>query len=316
MGVLPKNLFLGTKNDIGDNDKKKIKVNNFADSIETVLGDFGWDNKAAGTIGLTLSNDNKKIESGKFITWGILQDKILKIPAHHIWDSADESIILSIRLTRAETFTFREGGLYSQYVDEQAIAHNFYDMVEGQQPVPILEQEKGERQIGKFCLRQVCQVSRSSSVKNGGVVISYVVLIYPTSKDQLLQGSELATSPSFPGLELCSGTMQLLPRPTTPWGCPVLPLLRASFDDSTMPNSVALRHAIGAVMTKTGSPDVVKDVSSLLNQWDSIANQPDLFMEAAPFTTWPEQPEPETDTGKKNKIVVLKTCPCDLGEKS
>jgi len=298
MGVLPKNLFTGTKNDISVGDKQKIKVNSFSDNIETVLGDFGWDSKAAGTIGLTLSNDNKKIESGRFITRGVLQDKILKIPAHHIWDAVDESIMLSIKLTRAETFTFREGGLYSQYVDEQAIAHSFYDAVEGQQPVPILAQEKEEKQIGKFCLRQVCQVSRSSSIKNG-VIISYVVLIYPTSKDQLLQGSELAASPSFPGLELCAGTMQLLPKPTTAWGCPVLPLLRSNFEDNTIPNSVAMRHAIGAVMTKTGNPEVVKDVSSLLHRWDNIADQPDTFVEAATNTTWPEQPEPESETGKK-----------------
>jgi len=296
MGVLPKNLFSGTR-DICENDKKKIRVSNFSENIATVLADFGWNSKAAGTIGLTLSNDNKRVETARLITRGALQEKVLKVPANHIWEAADESVTLSIKLHRAETFSFRDGGLYSQYVDGDATSHSFYSVGEGRQPAAILEAEKEEHRIGKFCLRQVCQVNRSSSVK-AGVSLSYVVLIYPTSKEQLLQGSEMAANPSWPGLELCSGTLQLLPRPTAAWGCPILPLIRASFEEDTMPSSAALRHAIGAVMTKAGGHSVAKDVGALLEQWDAIGEQPDTFVELAPTTTWPEQPEPEPETGK------------------
>ncbi len=58
MKTLPKTLFSGSE-DISENNKKKLFVNNFSDNAETVLGDFAWDGKATGIIGLTLSNDNR-----------------------------------------------------------------------------------------------------------------------------------------------------------------------------------------------------------------------------------------------------------------
>jgi hypothetical protein len=83
MKPLPKTLFSGSEN-IGEQDREKIFVNNFSDSVEKVLGDFFWDGKAAGAIGLTLSNDNKRVESGRFITTGTLVEKSLKVAANEI----------------------------------------------------------------------------------------------------------------------------------------------------------------------------------------------------------------------------------------
>jgi len=181
MKPLPKTLFSGSEN-IGEQDREKIFVNNFSDSVEKVLGDFFWDGKAAGAIGLTLSNDNKRVESGRFITTGTLVEKSLKVAANEIWEDADESVILTIKLPRADIFKFTDGGLYSQYVDEESVTYYMHSIAEGKPPTPIPVQEKEEWQIGKFCLRQVCYVSKSSTAR-GGVFLTYVVLIFPTSKD-------------------------------------------------------------------------------------------------------------------------------------
>lgn len=305
MGVLPKTLFAGAE-DICDNDLQKIKVNNFSDNIETVLGEFAWDGQAAATIGLTLSADNKRIESGLFITRGALSDKRIKMPACSLWEDADPKVVLTINLTRAEVFKFTEGGLYSQYADQGAVNHYLHSVEEGKAPQPIMEQEKEEWQIGNFCLRQICNVSKSSTAKHG-ITISYVVMIYPTTKDGLLQGSELASSPSWPGLKLCSGEMQLLPRPTAAWRCPVLPLLRtSSSEERTVPSGTALRHAIGAIMGKSGGPDIVKDAASLLTKWDHLAAHPEEFREKAATMAWPEQASPEPETGKKKFKCIHK----------
>ena len=251
MKTLPKSLFAGSEN-FSENDKKRLFVNNFSDNVETVLGEFAWDGKATGIIGLTLSNDNRRVESGRFYTRGVLQERSIKVAASEIWENAHESVTLTIKLPRAEVFRFTDGGLYSQYVDEEAVTYYMHSTVEDRPPVPIPAQEKEEWQVGKFCLRQVCYVSKSSTARSG-VTLTYVVLIFPTSKEQLLSGSELTSNPSWPGLRLCSGEMQLLPRPSTPWKCPILPLLRTSADERTTPSSTALRHAISAIMRKSSS---------------------------------------------------------------
>ncbi len=97
MKTLPKTLFSGGEN-ISENDKKKLFVNNFSDNIETVLGDFAWNGKATGVIGLTLSNDNRRVESGRFYTRGVLQERSIKVAASEIWENAHESVTLTIKL--------------------------------------------------------------------------------------------------------------------------------------------------------------------------------------------------------------------------
>jgi hypothetical protein len=163
MKTLPKTLFSGSEN-INDNDKKKLFVNNFSDSVETVLGEFGWDGKATGIISLTLSNDNRRVENGRFYTRGILQERRIKVAAS---ENAHESVTLTIKLPRAEVFKFTDGGLYSQYVDEEAVTYYMHSTVEDRPPVPIPAQEKEEWQIGKFCLRQ-CATSANPPQHEAG----------------------------------------------------------------------------------------------------------------------------------------------------
>jgi hypothetical protein len=90
MKSLPKTLFSGGEN-ISENDKKRLFVNNFSDNLETVLGDFSWDGKATGIIGLTLSNDNRRVEIGRFYTREVLQERSIKVAASEIWENAHES---------------------------------------------------------------------------------------------------------------------------------------------------------------------------------------------------------------------------------
>jgi len=296
MGVLPKTLFSGAE-EISENDKNKIFVNNFSESIEAVLSEFSWDGKIVGTIGLTISSDGKKIENGRFIPRGTLEAKTIKMAAADIWVNADETVILSIKLPRAEIFKYTEGGLYSQYVDEGAVNYTLHSVVEGKTPVPILDQEKADWNVGNFCLRQICYISKSSTAK-GGVVLSWTVLIFPRAKEQLLQASDLTASPSWPGLRLITGEMALGPKPTTTWRCPVLPLLRSNSEENRTPSGQSLRHAIGAIMRKAGRPDILLDGQSLDSRWKEIAERPQDFKEKPSLIDWPEQAEPESESGK------------------
>jgi hypothetical protein len=218
----------------------------------------------------------------------VLQERSIKVAASEIWENALESVTLTIKLPRAEVFKFTDSSLYSQYVDEEAVTYYMHSTLENRAPIPIPAQEKEEWQIGKFCLRQVCYISKSSTAR-GGVILTYVVLIFPTSKQQLLSGSELTANPSWPGLRLCSGEMQLLPRLNNPWKCPILPLLRTSLDDRSTPTSTALRHAICAIMRKSSSPDITEDIARLLEKWEHFAAHPTNFVEKPAPVTWPRQ---------------------------
>jgi hypothetical protein len=141
MKSLPKTLFSGSEN-INENDKKKLFVNNFSDNVETVLGDFAWDGKATGIMGLTLSNDNRRVESGRFYTRGTFQERSIKVAASEIWENAHESVTLTIKIPRAEVFRFTDGGLYSQYVDEEAVTYYMHSTVEDRPPVSHLSKRK------------------------------------------------------------------------------------------------------------------------------------------------------------------------------
>ncbi len=164
--------------------------------------------------------------------------------------------MLTIKLPRAEIFKFTNGGLYSQYVDKEAVTYYMHSVMEGKPPTPIPAQEKEEWQIGKFSLRQICYVSKSSTAR-GGVALTYVVLIFPTSKEQ---------------------------------------------------PEAALRHAIAAIMRKSGGPDIIDDVGSLLQKWNNLADHPGEFTEKAVPVAWPEQAPPEPETGKKYSIVLIRNC--------
>jgi hypothetical protein len=107
-------------------------------------------------------------------------------------------------------------------VKEEAVTYYMHSIVEGKPPTPLPAKEKEEWQIGKFCLRQICYVNKAST-ERGSVALTYVVLIFPTFKEQLVSDSELNANPSWPGLKLCSGEMQLLPRPTSPGSVPPPP---------------------------------------------------------------------------------------------
>jgi hypothetical protein len=54
----------------------------------------------------------------------------------------------------------------------------------------------------------------------------------------------------------------------------LLPLLRTGSEDTSIPSEAALRHAIAAIMRKSGSPDIIDDVGMLLQKWNNLADHP------------------------------------------
>jgi len=51
-------------------------------------------------------------------------------------------------------------------------------------------------------------------------------------------------------------------------------------------------------MRKSSSPDIMEDITSLLEKWEHLAANPTDFKEKAAPVSWPSMPAPEPETGK------------------
>jgi len=68
MSMLDQAVFFTGPEDISEDDLGKVEVANFTTDVGQALKEhFGW-GKLTGTIGLTLSPDNLRINKGVFIT--------------------------------------------------------------------------------------------------------------------------------------------------------------------------------------------------------------------------------------------------------
>ena len=168
-----------------------------------------------------------------------------------------------------------------------------HEIREGAVPRPILTNDLKEYGVGNFCLRLVCHPAKSSSTKNG-VRIKYHVMIYPAGVGELRQMSRQVCDASWPGIKLGEGECAMLPTPTTPWGCPILPLLRPGVP----PSGPVLRHAIAGIVGRCGAPEAARSAASLAAKWEKLnKNEGDFQPKPAPVT-WPAATPPAQSTGE------------------
>ena len=97
----------------------------------------------------------------------------------------------------------------------------------------------------------VCQVAKSSSPAKG-VIIKYLIYLFPRSRGEILEMGEAPRQGAWPGLKIAEGEFPLGPKPTTAWQCPILPLIVPGTSFATLavaPTADRLRQGIANVMT-------------------------------------------------------------------
>jgi hypothetical protein len=134
MPVLDKALFTGQE-EAEVEDLKNAEVTNFGVSVKTALGRFGWKGQATGCVGLGLSTDNRRIETGRFITVGYLDEEDGKIEARKLWQKADSNVVVTMQFKQAEIFTFSDGTLCSDFVAGGNITHCLHVVKEGRRTI-------------------------------------------------------------------------------------------------------------------------------------------------------------------------------------
>ncbi len=206
--------------------------------------------------------------------------------------------MLTVQIPNGAAFTFGDGGLCSDYLESEQLEHCV--TTSGRNGQVLLQADYSKRGIGPFCLRMVCHISKATA--RAGVTLSYTVLIFPGTAEQIMDVSDLARSPSWPGMRLAEGELALTPYPGAAWQCPVLPMLMTGTpwtDERTLPTANELADKIGWIMATSEPADPCRTNKEMLARWQKYANQPDDFNPKRSPLTWP-QPQQAEHTGRHN----------------
>jgi len=299
-----KTLFSGGEA-IHPNDLGNAEVLNFTTSIDNRLKDlYKWKGQALGAVGLNLSGDNEKVIGGQFVTRGTTGFKELKFPCNFIWEDSTPEIYLALNIPTLDIFSFDNGGgLWSNIAASASIVHSFHKTTTGE---VVLADERSEQGVGNFSARMNCQLSSSSDGRRG-IVVKFVILLFPAGADELADAPESKFA-GWPGIKLYEGTFPVVPKPTVPWQCPIVPFLRPGvpFSDlATAPSGSRLRAAVSAIMRKCGQPEVLDNGRSVNQRWAEIRSNPRTLLVKQSDTTWPyveTTPEPEGEIKYRSKI--------------
>lgn len=270
MSVLDQSIFFGGAEGLGNNDLGRMEVANFTSDVDEALKThFQWRGKAIAAVGLSLSPDNLRINSGRFLTRGEMDIKDKKMAANSIWPTANSNISITIQFPSADVFQFDSGGLWSNLVPSSQVPHVFLDTTEGRGGRPLLlSDERLEGTEPGFCIRLVAQLSSFSSAAKG-IIMKIAVMLFPASCEdvQELVESQFA---GWPGLKIGEVFMPLGPPATEKWRCPVLPFIKPvnTFEaEDVAPTSSKLREAIAAIMRKARLHDSQKTERCSSQMW-------------------------------------------------
>ena len=297
MAPIDRALFLGDS-DLDPTILPQLEVADYGDAVTNALRFFKWDGQAVSCIVLELSPDNKRVTSGSLEVKGPLQTGDIKLKASTLWANAPPEVSLVIRVPDGGGFGFDDGSLCSDYLPSEEISHSFSHADGSSRPTVITAAEHSDYGVGPFCLRLVCHIIRATP--KSGVILRYSVVAYPGTRDDLMDVSELAQSPCWPGLLLADGDMQLAPLPHKPWQCPVLPFFRTGTpwgEEPVIPSASELRRAIGSIMARSTPPELYKTRAGIMRNWEKYANNPDEFVQKRSPLTWPEPDRAEPTTG-------------------
>jgi len=295
MATLDAALFRGDR--ILDSDVGRCEASNRGSAIDDILRDAGReDNEPVACLVLTLSPDNERVAGGEFVTRGV-EVKDFVWESHKLWPKADKRVVTTVTMPALDSFSFKDGGLTSDFLSDEDVVHYHSLVREGRPAEPVLEADREERGVGRFCLRLICNVSKGSS--EDGVKIKFWVMLYPEDRNVLLVMSASTKRPEWPGVKLGEGEMRLLPLPAAPWGCPVIPILVPGqpFEElPRAPSSPVLRSAIGAIMRRCGQPERNRTGGKTMEMWDKLAKNPGTLTAKKPAVTWPADQLPTTNT--------------------
>lgn len=265
-----------------------LEISNDSEAVEEALRRWDWAGRPAGCLLLKLSPDNTTVASGQFAVRGKLASEVISWDANKLWPTADDNAVLNIRIPAAEAFKFGGGGLASEYLNMYEVEHT---ISVGGETVHTSRANYANHGIGRFSIRMVCNIQKAAA--KSGIILKYSVLLYPASAAEMLEKCGLARNPGWPGLKILEGEMSLMPKPPTPWGCPVLPLILTGApweaeEVTRSPPAEELRNKMAWIMATSEPPDCCKTLKALTAKWDKLTSNPTDYCPKRSPLTWPK----------------------------
>ena len=259
------------------------------------LKERGWENLAAGFLGFSLLGDNKRISTGNLYLCGSIfptNKTCCSFTAKRLWPDIEDNIKLNFGFENLALFQLREN-LVSDYIDGSNFTHSVVSTT--QDAVKLLSPaEAAEAGLGNFCVRAFVHPISESYLK-------LVVLIFPQSKDDLLDLFPLAINKGFPGMSLLDKDIPIIPGVSDPWRLPFLPfLVKGSPSTPLAVEGQDLREKVAALLQSGTKPAGSKTLDSLGRKWEKIDKSGESALpDCIPSITWPTPVDsPQITEGK------------------
>jgi hypothetical protein len=212
--TLEKHFFAGDYSKGPESEPHHCEVNNLRDDVDAALKKYHkWDGSGVGLIGLWTSPDNLRVHGGSFFTRGKIADGEHRFNCTDIWPEAHVNTTITINVSSCNNFTFNSGGLHSDFLASGEVPFTCHEIRSGAAPAHILPANFSKFNIGDFCIRMICHLSRSSSGKRG-VILRHTIALYPGKGADLTRVAN-EQGPSWPGIKVMSGEFPLDPPPKT-----------------------------------------------------------------------------------------------------
>lgn len=269
------------------------EVSNRGESAEAALQALGCPNdQLIAYVLLQLTADNTRVDYGEFALRGVLDAKEYKIPANRIWTGAEKGVALLLTLPAAETFSFSDGGLTSEYKPQTETEHHF-SAAGAPTDAKLARDEATARGIGDFCLRVVVTLAKGD--RNAPIKMTAMVLLHPHNKAACLDMADSSREAGWPGIFLMETECSLLPSAKTRWGCPIIPLILTGtpFPNAPItPRGDELRRGVAAILGRSYKADAYKTCVALSTKTNRLLEHPEEFSDRPSLLTWPKAEEP------------------------
>jgi len=299
MPVLDQRFFQGDER-IPPDILSKLYVDSPSRVQPAVANRLGWDGKLAGTVILELAEGGATVRRGFFSLLGPLADQPVVIPAYKIWAGAARDITVTITLPPAEAFSFLDGTLASDYMDQDEI--NF---VVSKGHTPILPTHYRRNHITGLALRMLVHLAKGSNGR-GGLAVKLTLLAFPRDVEDLREEGEATQHAGWAGIKIFEAESPLFPAaPLGQWGNPIYPLLyRHSISAPCTATNQELRSAIAALMNTACTPTACTSTAALQRFWDSAQTDPDSVQAGQPNITWPHEERPARAEGENKQTIA------------
>jgi len=295
MTVLDKKWFRNESN-LSVQVTKSLIAPDLGRPINQVLARYGWQGTATAGVAVELSADNSRAARAQFFLKGRLSENAGNLAATKMWERADKAVAVTITFPSGEEFSFSNGTLASDYLQEEAVK-----IVCSKNGAPLLPAEYAAHGIGTFCLRAVTYLDKGSNTA-AGPKMKYTILAFPHSEEEMMEQTALAEKACWPGVKILEGQAELMPAlPQGEWGCPILPIIIPGTDPDSAAITVSgqeLRFAVAKMMATARLPVPCASAASMAKKWAKLLQDPSTAEDRIPSITWPPAVRPQAAEGK------------------